>query len=102
MRAVDEGGASASLVTARLAAARLVSAQRYVCRFLSPGRRIAFRAAFLLAFPIRTMWDLLRDLTYLGLYSLRPSKREKVRRKAGEALSSARLLTVDLIKVVAG
>ncbi|MBD3162008.1 MAG: glycosyltransferase, partial [Candidatus Latescibacteria bacterium] len=100
--AVHEGGASASAEVPRLAAVRLVSAQRYVARFASRGSRAAFRGAFLFGFPPRAMADLLRDTAYAALYGLWPRRREKAGRKAREALASLRLLTLDLMKVAAG
>lgn len=100
-RAVHEGGASASLETAKLAAVRLVSAQRYLRRFLTPARYAVFRAAFLPAFPIRAMYDLVRDVFYLLVFAVWPRKRAKLRRKAREAFAQVRLLTVDLFKVAA-
>jgi len=100
-RAVHEGGASASLETAKLAAVRLVSAQRYLRRFLTPGRYALFRAAFLPGFPIRAMYDLVRDLFYLLVFAIVPGKRRRLPRKAREALAQVRLLSVDLFKVAA-
>jgi hypothetical protein len=99
---VHEGGASAAEAVPRLAGVRLVSAQRYVARFSPRGTRAAFRAAFLVGFPLRAMADLLRDSGYVLLYSLWPPRHDKVGRKAREALASLRLLTLDLFKVAAG
>ena len=100
--AIHEGGASAELEVTRLAAVRLVSAQRYVRRFAPRRTRILFRMAFLPGFPLRAMFDLIRDSAYLLLYGLWPPKHDKVGRKAREALASLRLLTLDLFKVAAG
>jgi GT2 family glycosyltransferase len=100
--AVHEGGASAGLEVARLAAVRLVSAQRYLKRFLPRWRYLAFRLAFLSGFPIRAMYDLVRDLLYALLYAIWPAKRAKAGRKLREALGAIRLLTVDLFRVAAG
>ena len=100
--AVHEGGASASLEVARLAAVRLVSAQRYVRRFASLRTRALFRAAFVAGFPLRAMFDLVRDAAYLFFYALWPPKHAKAGRKGLEVLASLRLLTLDLFKVVAG
>jgi GT2 family glycosyltransferase len=101
-RGEHAGGVSAAQEVPRLAAVRLVSAQRYVRRFASPGKAALFRAGFLLGFPLRAMGDLLRDLLYLFLYCLWPPKHGKAARKGLEALASLRLLTVDLFRVAAG
>ena len=94
--AVHEGGVSAKRGPSRLAAMRLVSAQRYIRKFESRGRRTLFKAAFVLGFPIRAALDLLRDTGYALVYALSPGRREKARKKRREALFALRLLTVDL------
>jgi GT2 family glycosyltransferase len=94
------GGASAARGPGKLAAERLVSAQRYVRKFSGGWRRTLFKVAFLIGFPPRALLDLLRDLFYFVVYRLMPGRREKARRKAREALSALRLLTVDLFRVI--
>jgi GT2 family glycosyltransferase len=84
--ATHEGGASAAFARTRLAAERLISAQRYLGKFLPPGRFALFRVAFWIGFPIATMLWLLRDL---------------VMAKTGEAASHIRLLTRDFFRVLA-
>jgi len=59
--AVHEGGASAVFARTRLAAERLISAQRYLRRFLPRSRYALFRVAFVIGFPLRAMLDLIRD-----------------------------------------
>ncbi len=98
--ALHAGGASEEVAGADLAAVRLVSAQRYLRRFMPRGRYVLFRLGFLAALPPRAMFDLCRDLSYAALCGLL-SRPEKARRKWREARSAARLLSVDLWKVVA-
>ena len=98
--AVHEGGVSAGRGPSHLAAMRLVSAQRYVHRFESAGTRTVFRLAFILGFPPRAMFDMIRDTGYAAIYSLLPGRRKKAKKKAREALSALRLLTVDLPRVL--
>ncbi|MEN8150091.1 MAG: glycosyltransferase family 2 protein [Planctomycetota bacterium] len=103
--AVHEGGASAALNRTRLAAERLISAQRYLKRFLTPGRWAAFRAAFLVGFPLRAMIDLLRDLFGLFVAGVREAvgtETGRTRAKALEVVADASLLTRDFFRVVAG
>jgi GT2 family glycosyltransferase len=100
--AVHEGGASGKAAPLSLAAARLVSAQRYLRRFLPRGRYALFRAAFLTGFPLRAMFDLVRDLLYAATYAVIPVRPGRARRKLREALGAARLLTADFFRVVAG
>ena len=100
-RAFHVGGVSARAAPPRLAADRLVSAQRYVVRFSPPAARGLFRVGFVLGFPLRAMFDLVRDLFYAGVYAIRPSRHEKARVKAREALASASLLTAYLFRVIA-
>ena len=48
------------------------------------------------------MFDLVRDLLYAAAYAAIPSRQAKAARKLKEAWSAARLLTVDLFRVIAG
>lgn len=100
-RAVHEGGASARAAPLSLGATRMVSAQRYVRRFAGPAAASAFRAAFLVGFPLRALFDLNRDLLYTLGYAVWPPKHAKVGTKAREAMAAVRLLTVDLFRVAA-
>jgi hypothetical protein len=100
--AVHEGGVSGRAAPVSLAAARLVSAQRYLRRFTPAGRFALFRVAFVLGFPLRAMFDFVRDLLYAAAYAAMPARAGKARRKLREALSAARLLTADFFRVVAG
>jgi N-acetylglucosaminyl-diphospho-decaprenol L-rhamnosyltransferase len=95
---VHAGGESAAQAPGKLESWKRVSAQRYLRRFCSGPRYAAFRAAFLPTYVLGTVVDLLRDLLHAGAYLL--FRREKVRRAAGRALVSLRLLTVDLPRVV--
>ncbi len=98
--AIHEGGVSARRGPSRLAAMRLVSAQRYVRNFGSTPGWVLFKLAFLLGYPIRVALDLLRDTAYVFAYTLLPGRREKARKKGREALIALRLLTVDLWRVL--
>ena len=103
--AVHEGGASTAFARTRLAAERLISAQRYLRRFLSPGRWAMFRVAFLVGFPLRAMIDLVRDLFGLLVAAVREAVSDepgRTRAKALEVSAGARLLTRDFFRVVAG
>ncbi len=98
--AIHEGGVSAERGPSRLAAMRLVSAQRYVRRFESATTRVLFRLAFVLGFPLRAAFDMVRDSGYAVVYAVLPGRRKKVSKKLREALSALRLLTVDLPRVL--
>jgi GT2 family glycosyltransferase len=102
--ATHEGGASASLARTRLAAERLVSAQRYLKRFLSRPRWALFRAAFVLGFPLRAMLDLIRDvfgLVFELFLSAFVDDRGRVPAKTNEIVADACLLTRDFFRVIA-
>jgi len=98
--AIHEGGVSAGRGPSRLAAMRLVSAQRYVRKFESATTRAFFRPAFILGFPLRAAFDLIRDTVYAAAYAVLPGRRKKANKKLREALSALRLLTVDLPQVL--
>jgi len=103
--AVHEGGASAAFARSRLAAERLISAQRYLKRFLPRARWAWFRIAFLIGFPLRAMLDLIRDMFGLSVEGVRgvfSEDRDRLRAKAREVVADARLLTRDFFRVVAG